>query len=403
MVFKYTVIETGGAKKEGVIDAPSKDLAISALQRLKLVIVSVKEEDSRPFLEKKFSFFGAGVKLKDVVILSRQISTLFEAQVSAVKTFRLLGSESNNLVLQKSITQIADDIQTGIPISAAMNKHPLIFSPFYVNMVHAGEESGKLNQTFTYLADYLDRSYGLTIKTRNALIYPVFVIITFIAVMVMMLTLVIPKLSSILLESGQGIPFYTKFVIGISNFLLDYGIFILISLVFGVFYLIRLHSKEGGRFYFDGLQLSVPFIGELYQKLYLSRIADNMDTMLSSGISMLHAIEITSSVVGNKIYEKILLDTQESIKGGSAFSDAFAKYPNEIPSIMIQMIKVGEETGELGYILKMIAKFYRREVETAVDTIVELIEPVMIIALGIGVGLLITAVLIPIYDIAGGI
>ncbi|OGZ04185.1 MAG: hypothetical protein A2648_01200 [Candidatus Lloydbacteria bacterium RIFCSPHIGHO2_01_FULL_41_20] len=403
MVFKYTVIEAGGAKKEGTIDAQSKDLAIAALQRLNLVIVSVKEEDTQPFLQKNFSFFSSGVALKDVVILSRQISTLFEAQVSAVKTFRLLGSESKNLVLQKSITQVADDIQTGIPISTAMNKHPNIFSPFYVNMVHAGEESGKLNQTFAYLADYLDRSYGLTIKTRNALIYPAFVIITFIAVMVMMLTLVIPKLSSILIESGQAIPFYTKLVIGISDFLIDYGIFILVFLVLGVLYLIRLNSKEGGRVYFDSLQISLPFVGGLYQKLYLSRIADNMDTMLSSGISMLHAIEITSSVVGNKVYEKILNETQEAIKGGNAFSDAFSKYPAEIPSIMIQMIKVGEETGELGYILKMLAKFYRREVETAVDTVVELIEPAMIIALGVGVGLLITSVLIPIYDIAGGI
>src|SRR3989344_5915553 len=403
MVFKYTVIEAGGAKKEGTIDAQSKDLAIAALQRLNLVIVSVKEEDTQPFLQKNFSFFSSGVALKDVVILSRQISTLFEAQVSAVKTFRLLGSESKNLVLQKSITQVADDIQTGIPISTAMNKHPNIFSPFYVNMVHAGEESGKLNQTFAYLADYLDRSYGLTIKTRNALIYPAFVIITFIAVMVMMLTLVIPKLSSILIESGQAIPFYTKLVIGISYFLIDYGIFILVFLVLGVLYLIRLNSKEGGRVYFDSLQISLPFVGGLYQKLYLSRIADNMDTMLSSGISMLHAIEITSSVVGNKVYEKILNETQEAIKGGNAFSDAFSKYPAEIPSIMIQMIKVGEETGELGYILKMLAKFYRREVETAVDTVVELIEPAMIIALGVGVGLLITSVLIPIYDIAGGI
>ncbi|MEK7582124.1 MAG: type II secretion system F family protein [Patescibacteria group bacterium] len=403
MVFKYIVIETGGAQKEGVIDAPNKDLAISALQRLNLVIVSVKEEDHRPFLEKNFSFFSGGVALKDIVIISRQISTLFGAHVSAVKTFRLLGGESKNLVLRKSITQIADDIQTGVPISTAMGKHPDIFSPFYVNMVHAGEESGKLNETFTYLADYLDRSYDLAIKTRNALIYPAFVILTFIAVMAMMLTLVIPKLSAILLESGQGIPFYTEFVIGISNFLLDYGIFILVSLVLGVLYLFRLHSKEGGKFYFDSLEISLPLVGGLYQKLYLSRIADNMDTMLSSGISMLRAIEITSSVVGNKVYEKILLDTQESIKGGSSLSDAFSKYPNEIPSIMIQMIKVGEEAGDLGYILKMIAKFYRREVETAVDTIVELIEPAMIIALGIGVGLLITAVLIPIYNIAGGI
>ncbi|MDP3958452.1 MAG: type II secretion system F family protein [bacterium] len=402
MVFKYKAIEASGKETEGIIDAPSKDLAILALQRRNLIIVSVAEEDEKPFFERNFSLFER-VSLKDVVIISRQISTLFEAQVSAVKAFRLLGGESENLLLREKLSQIADDVQAGVPISGALGKHPDIFSAFYVNMVRAGEESGKLNETFLFLADYLDRSYELTVKTRNALIYPVFVVVTFIAVMVLMLTLVIPKLSAILVESGQDIPFYTKIVVGMSQFLIDYGIFFLVILVVAGLYLWRLRGSEGGRLYFDSLKLSIPYVSDLYRKLYLSRIADNMDTMLGSGISMLRAVEITASVVDNRVYENLLRDVQELVKGGSAVSDAFSRYPVHIPAIMVQMVKVGEETGELGFILKTLAKFYRREVENAVDTLVGLIEPVLIVLLGLGVGLLLTSVLVPIYNIAGGI
>ena len=334
--------------------------------------------------------------------MSRQISTLFEAQVSAVKTFRLLGTESGNLILHKKLAEIADDVQSGVPISGAMGKHSDLFSSFYVNMVRAGEESGKLNETFAYLADYLDRSYELASKTKNALIYPIFVIITFITVMILMLTLVIPRLSSIITESGQEIPLYTKIVLAISQFLVDYGLFLLIFVVIGIFYLLRFQKQEGGARYFDNLKLTIPYISDLYKKLYLSRIADNMDTMLTSGISMVRAIEITGTVVDNKIYEDILKDVVGLVKSGSSMSEAFSRYPEQIPSIMIQMIKVGEETGELGYILKTLAKFYKREVETSVDTLVGLIEPVMIISLGLGVGFLLTSILVPIYNIAGG-
>mgnify|MGYP001612224971 CR=1 FL=1 len=403
MIFKYKAIEPSGAAREGTIDASSKDLAIGALQRRNLVVVSIEDdEDNQPFFKRSFSIFNS-VSPKEIVILSRQVATLFEAQVSAVKAFRLLGGESDNLVLRKKMAQVADDVQTGVPISGALGKHPDLFSTFYVNMVRAGEESGKLNESFAYLADYLDRSYELTAKTRNALIYPVFVIVTFVAVMILMLTLVIPKLSAILTESGQDIPFYTKIVIGASNFLLDYGVFLLIFTVFAVFYLIRMRTSQSGSMYFDNLRLSIPYVNDLYRKLYLSRIADNMETMLTSGISMVRAIEITATVVDNKVYEKLLNESMELIKGGSAFSEAFSRYPEQVPAIMVQMIKIGEETGELGYILKTLAKFYRREVETAVDTLVGLIEPVMIVALGLGVGFLLTSVLVPIYNIAGGI
>jgi type IV pilus assembly protein PilC len=399
MVFKYKAVTTTGEKKEGVIEAVNKDLAISALQRRGLVILSIYGDEPKGIMANPIF---QRVAMRDVVILSRQIATLFEAQVSALKAFTLLASNSENKYLGRTLTQVIDDLQAGFSISGALAKHPKVFSDFYVNMVRAGEESGKLSQTFVYLADYLDRQYELTTKTRNALIYPAFVITVFIAVMILMLVMVIPKLSQLIIESGQQVPIYTRVIIGISNFFVDYGIFFGIALVIAIIWLIMMARTEKGKVTIDSMKLTIPLFGNLFKKVYLSRISDNMDTMLSAGIPIVRSIEITASVVGNKVYGEIMKNTSDLVKGGSSFSDALGKHA-EMPAILIQMIKVGEETGSVTNILKTLARFYKREVDEAVDTLVGLIEPVMIVVLGIGVGVLLSAILIPIYNIASSI
>lgn len=400
-LFEYKAIDASGAKSEGDIDALNMDIAISSLQRRGLVISSINPAGESNFLKKNISWLQR-VSNKEIVILSRQIATLFEAQVPALRVFRLLGEEVENSFLQKILDEISSDLQSGSSISKALAKHPKAFSPFYVSMVLAGEESGKLDETFNYLADYLDRTYEVTSKAKNALVYPAFVIFTFIVVMLLMLTYVIPKISSILLESGQEIPLYTRIVIGLSQFLTSYGLYFLVVLVFGAIGLFRYAKTESGKIAVSNFQLTLPYIGNLYRKLYLSRIADNMNTMLLSGIPMVKAIEITSKVVDNRIYQGIMDNAVIQIRAGSPVSEALSKN-NEIPNIMIQMIKVGEETGQLGNILKTLSRFYRREVTNAVDTLIDLIEPAMIVLLGAGVGLLLASVLIPIYNISSGI
>lgn len=401
MLFNYESITNTGEKKNGSIDASSKDSAISALQRRGLIVSSIKEEGAKGGILHS-SFFDKTVKMKDVVIMSRQISTLFEAQVSALKAFTLLASNTENPALVKVLNTICSDIESGVTISEALSRHPEAFSFFYVNMVKAGEESGKLNQTFSYLADYLDRQYQLTSKTKNALIYPGFVIGVFFVVMILMMTFIIPRLETIIRDSGQVLPLSTTIVFTISDLLVNYGLFVLLGLgIFG-FYLYRMSKSDSGQKYLDRIKITVPIFKNIYTKLYLSRISDNMDTMLSSGITIIRAIELTSIVVGNRVYEDLLKDALEKVKGGSSLSEAFSSHP-EIPSIMTGMVRVGEETGSLGSILKTLGKFYAREVNEAVDTLVSLIEPMMIVALGLGVGLLLTSVLMPIYNIAGGI
>jgi len=405
MEYKYEALDNNGKPASGTVNAASQDAAIEALQHRGLTITAFSvagQGNSLMASLSKVTFFG-GASNRDLVLLSRQIATLFEAQVSALRVFRLLAEQSEKQILRTTLTEVSDDLQGGSSISKALGKHPKVFSDFYVNMVRSGEESGKLDETFLYLADYIDRSYELTSKARNALIYPSFIIFTFIAVMVLMLTVVIPKIGAIIAESGQELPFITAVVLGLSNFLVDYGIFILFAIIVVGFFLVRFIRTAPGKLAFDHFKLSVPYIGKLYQKLFLARIADNMHVMLSSGISAVRSLEISANVVGNSVYEGILHEAIEAVKAGTTMSQIMSRYPNEIPQIMVQMLQIGEETGELGNILERLAKFYNREVNAAVDTLVSLIEPALIIALALGVGFLLAAVLLPIYNTAGSI
>ncbi len=397
-VFTYSALDQEGHERQGTIDAVNTDVAIAALQRRGLIISSIESDEQKSVLGSRISLFER-VTNADVVMLSRQITTLFEAQVSALRAFRLLAAEARTPILGKKLTEIANDIQSGSSISAALSHQPDVFSPFFVNMVRAGEESGKLDETFSFLADYLDRNYEITQKARNALIYPAFIFGTFVVVMTLMMTLVIPNLATMLEDVGQDIPFYTKAIIGISNFMRHYILLILVALAMAAFFLVRYGRTQAGREMFSRARLETPVIGNIYQKIYLSRISDNLSTMLGSGIQVLRGIEITASVVEDATYEKILTAAALDVKAGLPVSEALRKYP-EIPGIVVAMMKIGEETGNMGKILETMARFYRREVNNAVDTMVDLIEPVMIVALAVGVAILLASVLVPIYNIA---
>lgn len=401
MLFNYRALDQTGKETQGSIDTVNVDVAINALQRRGFIITSITDAGASWTSKFDINLF-AGVSNKDVVILSRQMATLFQAQISALRIFRLLGEEAGNKVLGKRLIEISDDLQGGSSISKALAKHPDVFSEFYVNMIKSGEETGKLDETFQYLADYLDRTYAITSKAKNALIYPAFVVGTFIIVMILMLVIVIPKLAAIIKDSGQAVPVYTQIVIGASTFLVNYGLFFLGAMVVLGFFLVRFFMTPAGKLYMDEIKITVPYVGDLFRKLYLGRIADNFGTMLSSGIPMIKVIDATAAVVDNVVYRNILTATSEAVRTGSTLSDAMGRYP-QIPSIMIQMIKVGEESGQVSEILQTLAKFYNREVNNAVDTLVDLIEPAMIVMLGLGVGTLLTSVLIPIYNISSGI
>ncbi len=402
MLFSYKAVDKSSTPREGTVDAQTIEAAIEAVEGRGYTIIAIEPvEKKSSILDIQFTMFER-VSNKEIVIFSRQIATLFDAQVSALRIFRLLSSESSNPKMQKILTDISDSLQGGSSISNAIARHPDVFSKFYISMVKSGEESGTLDKTFMYLADYLDRSYQVMSKARNALIYPAFVITIFVGVMMLMLTLVIPSVSKILVDSGQEIPIYTKIVIALSDIVSNY--FIVIVLFFGlaVLFYWQFQRTPSGKRVIDEFKLSIPVLGNLYEKLFLTRICDNLSTMLTSGISMVQALEVTADVVDNEVYREIVQNTLVDVKAGKSFADSISEY-REIPGVLSQMSKVGEETGKLGDILKTLSEFYRREVNNAVDTLISLIEPAMIVLLGLGVGVLLASVLMPIYNLTGSI
>lgn len=397
MRFKYTARTPEGESREGIVEAVNQDSAVEILQKNALVVVSVQEERA-PFWQMRVKFFDR-VKMRDVVIFSRQLSTLFEAKVPVVESLKTLVSESFNVTLKNAVSEVLDDISGGSNLSQAMTKHPNVFSSFYVNMVKAGEESGKLHEVFRYLADYLERSYAITSKAKNAMIYPIFVFFAFIGVMIVMLVVVVPRLTSIFEESGAQVPLYTRIVMGLSAFLQNWGVFFLLFLLIVAAILWRMAQTDRGKEFLDELRIRIPLFGGLFQKLYLARISDNLGTLIASGVPILRALQIASDVVGNRVYQNIILDAAESVKAGNTISYSFQKY-KEIPPLISQMIRIGEESGRLEFILSALARFYQRDVDNALENLVGLIEPALIIFLGIGVGGLVAAILVPLYNIS---
>lgn len=403
MLFHYTAINNEGIKVESDIDAESVDDAVAKLQKKAINIITVdnKNEGIKNILA-DIQIFKTRIKSKDVVIFSRQISTLFEAGVSALKAFRLLSVENDNKALQKELTAVADDIESGVSISEALAKRPALFSSFYVSMVRAGEESGKLNESFLYLADYLDREYELKQKIKKALTYPLFVVGTFVTIMVVMFTFVIPKMASMFSEQGVDLPLVTKIVLGISSIFVNYwAISLPVITVSGWFFYRWAQTAEGAR-KVDEIKISIPVVKMLYQRIFLTRLADNMNTMLSSGVPIVRSIDITADVLDNIIYKELLGRVAKKVQTGTAFSKALYEEPL-VPNILVQMVRIGEETGELGFILKNLAMFYKRELDTAVDNVIGLIEPAMIVGLGLAVGVLVSSVLLPMYTLSSAI
>ncbi|MEN9552201.1 MAG: hypothetical protein RI935_578 [Candidatus Parcubacteria bacterium] len=406
MLYHYIALNTNGNKEEGDVDATSLDNAIFIVNKKGYAsIVDVREKVSEEQSAFKLLYkkaFRQKISNKDVVIFSRQVATLFASGVSALRAFRLLGQENENKSLQEEVFDISDDIEKGTSLSQSLTKHPNLFSNFYINMVKSGEESGKLNDVFLYLADYLDRNYELNQKVKKALTYPTFVISTFFLIMAAMLTFVVPKMAAMFQEEGVELPLVTRIVLGASDLFVKYWHITFPTIIIGIILFKRWAKTDEGAQMIDEFMLKVPVIKTFIQKLFLQRLSDNMNTMLTNGVPIVKSIDITASIVENRVYRQLLERVSQKVQSGKSFSKALYEEPL-VPNILVQMVHIGEETGQLGFILKNLAVFYQRELENAIDGIISIIEPAMIVALGIGVGILVSAILLPMYSLSEAI
>ena len=403
MKFSYQAKTKQGELQSGVVEAFSREAAIDVLQRHGLIILKLNTESEAPTLTRRIRIFES-IKKKEVVIFSRQLSTLFSAKVPLVESLQILSSQAISPIFQEIVMDIARELEGGMALSLAMSKYPKVFSKFYVSMVKSGEVSGKLEEVFNYLAESLERQNNLSAKVFNSLIYPAFILTVFVGVIILMFVYVIPKLKIMVEETGQSFPLPTRIIFGVSDFIIVYGPYILPLILIGGFFAGRYFlNTQSGRLIFDKFKLKIPIFGELFQKISISRFAESLGTLISGGLPIMQAIEVTSDIVGNEYYRNIFMQTAQQVRKGFPISSVLKLYPDIIPPMVAQMVFVGEETGRLEEIFKKTANFYEQETSRMLDAMVSLIEPMMIIMLGGMVFILVAAILMPIYNIAQGI
>ena len=404
MKFQYTARTKEGKLESDIAEAPSLEAAISMLQNQQLVIIEIK-----PFIEaaylnlniltKQINNLLNRIKSEDIVLFSKQLAILIQAKVPLVQSLRVLTKQTRNPNFAGIINAVANDVDAGMIFSRALSKYPRVFSNFFIQMTRSGEISGRLEETLTYLSDYINKQYLLNSKVKGAMIYPAFILGAFVIVGVVMLIFVIPNITLILVESGQKLPLVTRILIGTSDFTKKWG-WIVFIILGAMIYFIRASIKKSPewRYAYDGLKLRFPIFGELLKKIYLARFSETLSTLSSAGIAISQSLEITADVVGNSVYKRIILEADEAVRKGSNISVVFARYPEILPMVT-QMISIGEQTGKLDSILKQISAFFTEEVNRAFDNIVNLIEPILIVVLGVGVGILVAAILLPIYNL----
>ncbi|MBI4811982.1 type II secretion system F family protein [Candidatus Falkowbacteria bacterium] len=398
MKFNYIARTNTAEVETGQISAPSQAEAVELLHGRNLVVLSCQPTLSLPFWLKDIKI--KSIKQKDLVIFSRQLAALFSARVPLVTALRALARQQENSYFKEIIFGISNDVEAGFIFSKALSKHPNEFSTFYINLVKSGEVSGNLEAVLNYLADHLEKQYYLMTRVRNAMIYPAFICLGFIAVAVLMLIFVIPNLTSVLEEAGQELPLTTRMIIGLSRLIINWGWLILLFLVGVGVFIWRYFQTPEGRAMFDAIKLKMPIFGNIFKKLYVARFTENFSTLLKGGVPVLQALQVAGEVVGNVVFSQIIFEAREGVRVGNTISSVLENSA-EIPPMVSQMVATGEKIGQLEFVLEKTASFYKREVDDIVDTISVLIEPVLIVVLGIGVAILLTAILMPIYNLAG--
>jgi len=395
MKFDYQARTQEGQIQTGVIEASSREAAVLLLQKYGLYVTFL-EVTKIPFYARRIEIFQR-ISSKDVVIFSRQLAIMFKSDVPVVEALQTLSDQTKNKSFKEKILKIAEKVEGGTSLSGSLASYPKVFSPFYTNIVKSGEASGKLSEVLGYLADHLEKEYNFYSKIISAVIYPAFVFFIFLIILVIMVVFVIPQLSQVLGETGKELPRLTKMVMDISNFLRRFWwIFVLFFLGLGISAFEFLRNKEGKKIG-DKLFLKMPLIGEFLKKIYLARLAESLSTLISSGLPIVRALEITEEIVGNDTYKTIILKTIDGVKRGEPMSLIFLKYSDFFPPLFIQMTVVGERTGQLDSALMNVVSFYQKDVERTLDSFISLLEPILIIGLGVIVAGLVMSILLPIY------
>jgi type IV pilus assembly protein PilC len=397
MKFVYQAKNKEGQLKKGFVVAATEAKAEQLLADNGFVIISLKIQTENFLL--KLNPFGKHINYKDLVLFSRQLSTLISARVPILQSLRILQNQITSKALLAILRDLISSIENGESFSLALSKHPEAFGNIYVSLVRSGEVSGSVAKSLNYLADQLEKDYQLRSKVKSALTYPLFVLIALGGVGFLMFKFVLPKLTAVLKEQGGSLPTISVVIIGITDFFEVYWWLVLLvvaGLIVGGRFFLR---SEVGRTWWDAVKIRIPIIGDIFRKVYLARFSRNLSTLVAGGIPIIQAIRIIGDLIGNTVYRDILWTVAQEVTNGKSISESLSN-SKEFPPLVTQMIKVGEQTAELDSILAKLADFYEKEVDAKVGVLATLLEPIIMIILGLAVGLLVAGILLPIYNLA---
>lgn len=400
MKFSYQARDQKGELKKGFVIAANVQKAEQLLSNNGMIIISLKVQ-KETIVSKIESFFNR-VSYKDLVVFSRQLSTLVAARVPILQSLRILEVQVDSAGLVLIVRNLIADIESGQSLSLAMSRHPDVFGNVYISLVRSGEAAGTVSESLSYLADQLEKDYELRSKVKSAMTYPGFVLSALVIVGILMFKFVLPNLVGVLKEQQAELPTVSVWLIAFTDFFEIYWWVVLLVLIGGVVALRSLIFTNSGRYLWDRLKIKLPVLGPVLQKIYMARFSRNLATLVAGGIPIIQALKIISEVINNVIYRDIMLITAEQVTNGKAISDSLMKF-DEFPPLVTQMVRVGEQTAELDSILLKLALFYEREVDTQIGTLSSLLEPVIMVILGLGVGLLVAGVLLPIYNLTSSV
>ncbi|MGE0352176.1 MAG: type II secretion system F family protein [Gemmatimonadales bacterium] len=397
-VFEYTARnQTTGQIVKGQQDAPSRDDVTKFLRKNKLAVVSIREAPK----EIKINL-GGGIKTRDIVIFTRQFATMINSGLPLVQSLDILAQQTENKKLAEIVRQVVYDVESGNTLADAFRKHPKAFTDLYVNMVAAGEAGGILDTILLRLAVFLEKNDALVRKVKSAMIYPgVIMSVAAIAVSVLLI-FVIPTFQNMFASVNMELPLPTRIVIGLSQFLQNYWWAMIIVIALSIWAIRSYYGTEPGRKKIDQLLLNMPVLGDLLRKSAVSRFTRTLGTLISSGVSILDGLEITAKTAGNRVIHDAVMESRNSIAGGETIAAPLER-SKVFPPMVISMIAVGEQTGGLDEMLTKIADFYDEEVDVAVGALLSLMEPVMIVVLGVIVGGMVVAMYLPIFDMVNAV
>lgn len=398
-IFNYKAKDEKNRVISGTVEAINRDIAADILNERGLLIISIVRQSRVSSFENLYNRFFRKIKNRDIVLFMHQLSVLISAEMPIVQALKILEKQTENKILKKIILEIADDVEGGGKLSAAFSRHPQVFNNFFIKMVSSGETSGRLEEIFIFLADQQEKNYLLGKKIKNALIYPAFIITTLFAVGAIMLIFVVPKLTLMFTEANVELPFTTKLLLWTSDVFASFWWLLILVVGVGLYSFNMYRGTYSGRKIIDSIALRLPVAGNILRKYYLTQFSRSFYTLIVGGVEISSALKSSQGVVGNVLYKELLEKTVREVEDGNTITSVFSM-SSLVPTMYAQMINVGEKTGKLSSILEKVIKFYTGEIEDSVKNAMTLFEPTVMILIGIAVGFLISAIIMPMYNLS---